>query len=122
MGGNVGSQGSGEAFPKEHVAIPASLSLLDPDLAGFEVQSPYRDPAELKHPRAGVQEHPEHQAACIPPNRIPRSSAGVQRGRKPDATTNLIRLVGQGDQLQIAYRSPNDKWGCCRWNFSASHG
>lgn len=62
MGGNVGSQGSGEAFPEEDVAVLAALSLLDPDLAGFEVHSPNLDPAQFAHPDPGVEEQPEHQA------------------------------------------------------------
>jgi hypothetical protein len=61
VGSDVRSQGSGEGLAKEHVPVFRAFALVDPDLAGFDINFGDSDVAEFTYPHRRVEEQPEHQ-------------------------------------------------------------
>ena len=60
MGCDVGSQRRGEAFPEQHVSVFATLTLVHPDLAGFEINIGDSEVAQFADPHGREEEQPQH--------------------------------------------------------------
>src|SRR5271166_6984193 len=61
VGCYVGSQGGGEGLAKEHVPVFRAFALVDPDLAGSDINFGDSDVAEFTDSHRRVEEQPEHQ-------------------------------------------------------------
>src|SRR5208337_2718869 len=62
VGSDVRSQGGGEGLPKEHVPVFRAFALVDPDLAGFDINFGDSDVAEFTYPHRREEQEPEHQS------------------------------------------------------------
>ena len=58
---DVGSQGGGEGLAEEDVTVLAAFALVDPDLAGFDINFGNSDVAEFTDPDRREEQEPEHQ-------------------------------------------------------------
>ena len=62
VGGDMRSQGGGEGLAKEHVAVLRAFALVDPDLAGFEINFGDSDVAEFTDSHRREEQEPQHQS------------------------------------------------------------
>src|SRR5271157_1174199 len=62
MGSDVRSQGGCEGLAKEHVPVFRAFALVDPDLAGFDINFGDSDVAEFTDSHCCEEQEPEHQS------------------------------------------------------------
>ena len=62
VGSDMRSQGGGEGLAKEHVPVFRAFALVDPDLAGFDINFGDSDVAEFTYPHRREEQEPEHQS------------------------------------------------------------
>ena len=62
VGSDVRSQGGGEGLAEQHVPVFRAFALVDPDLAGFEINFGNSDVAEFTDSHRREEQEPQHKS------------------------------------------------------------